>query len=451
MAIKVGMVSLGCSKNQVDGEIMLSLIRESGFELCGDASQCEVVIINTCGFIEDAKRESVENILEFCELKGKSKIKVVVVTGCLAERYRNEVALEIPEADVVLGIGRNGDIVSAIKRAIAGEKVIEFAGKAELSLEGDRVLVNDPFFAYVKVADGCDNRCSYCAIPNIRGNFRSRKLEDILTEIKRLASRGVKEVNIVAQDTTRYGEDIYGKLMLPELLKETCKIDGIEWVRVLYCYPERITDELLEVMATEPKIVRYMDMPIQHSNGKILKAMNRRGDSKALLELTEKIRAKMPDIALRTTIITGFPGETEEEFEELCDFVKEAKFDRLGCFAYSREEDTPAYDMENQIDEEIKQKRAGTIMTEQMRIATELSKKHIGETIKVLTEGYDEENDLYYGRSYKDAPDIDTKVLFYPADSDAEKTLSGEDYKAGEFVDVTIVDTAEYDLVGEVR
>ncbi|PWL61480.1 MAG: 30S ribosomal protein S12 methylthiotransferase RimO, partial [Oscillospiraceae bacterium] len=279
MAYKVGMVSLGCSKNQVDAEIMLALIQENGFELCADAEQCDVVIINTCGFIEDAKKESIETILEFCQMKAEGKIKVVVVTGCLAERYQKEVALEIPEADVVLGIGCNGEIVKAIKQALAGERVVSFADKALMPLSGNRVLANAPFFAYVKLADGCNNRCAFCAIPLIRGDFRSRPMEDVLDEVKRLAAQGVKEVNVVAQDTTRYGDDLYGRLVLPELLREICNIDGIRWVRILYCYPDRITDELLEVMAQEEKIVKYVDVPIQHANGEVLRAMNRKGNA----------------------------------------------------------------------------------------------------------------------------------------------------------------------------
>ena len=270
MAVKVGMVSLGCSKNQVDGEIMLSLIQRDGYELCGDAEQCDVVIINTCAFIEDAKRESIENILEFCELKRQGVIKAVVVTGCLAERYQQELATEIPEADVILGIGRNTDIVNAIDQALQGERVVEFAPKDELVMDAERVLTNAPYYAYIKLADGCDNRCTYCAIPNIRGRFRSRKMENILEEVRRFAAQGVTEMNLVAQDTTRYGEDIYGKLMLPELIREVCKVDGVHWVRILYCYPQRVTDELLEVMASEPKVVKYMDVPVQHASGRIL-------------------------------------------------------------------------------------------------------------------------------------------------------------------------------------
>ena len=439
MAVKVGMVSLGCSKNQVDAEIMLSLIQEEGFELCADAEQCDVVIINTCGFIEDAKRESIENILEFCALKESGKVKVVAVTGCLAERYQQEVAQEIPEADVVLGIGCNQQVVQAIKKALAGEKVVQFADKDLLPLDGGRVLTNQPFFAYVKVADGCDNRCSYCAIPNIRGHFRSRTMESILDEVKGFAKAGVKEINLVAQDTTRYGEDRYGKLMLPELIRQVCAVPEIQWVRVLYCYPDRVTDELLEVMASEPKFVKYMDIPIQHASGRILKAMNRRGDRRSLTALMEKIRQKVPGMILRTTLITGFPGETQEDFAELCDFVKEVRFERLGCFTYSAEDNTPAVDMPNQVEESVKRSRADAIMTEQMGIAQAFNESCVGKVFAVLTEGYDTAGKCWYGRSYMDAPDIDTRVYFT---SDA--TL-----RPGDFVQVKITGTEGYDLTGQ--
>ena len=349
MSVKVGMVSLGCSKNQVDAERLLAQIEKGGYEICTDASQCDVVIINTCGFIEDAKRESIETILEFAQLKTGGALRALVVTGCLAERYREQVAAEIPEADVVLGIGCNADILGAIERALHGEKTVAFGEKEALSLEGERVLANEPYFAYLKVAEGCDNRCSYCAIPLIRGPFRSRPMENIVAEARRLAACGVTELNVVAQDTTRYGEDLYGRLALPELLEKLCRLDGVRWVRMLYCYPDRITDRLLDVMAREEKIVKYMDIPIQHVNGRILSLMNRRGDAGSLTALMEKIRARVPGVVLRTTLITGFPTETQGEFEELCEFVQRVRFERLGCFAYSAEEDTPAALMDGQL------------------------------------------------------------------------------------------------------
>lgn len=439
MAVKVGMVSLGCSKNQVDGEIMLSLIQRDGYELCGDAEQCDVVIINTCAFIEDAKRESIENILEFCELKRQGVIKAVVVTGCLAERYQQELVTEIPEADVILGIGRNTDIVNAIDQALQGERVVEFAPKDELVMDAERVLTNAPYYAYIKLADGCDNRCTYCAIPNIRGRFRSRKMENILEEVRRFAAQGVTEMNLVAQDTTRYGEDIYGKLMLPELIREVCKVDGVHWVRILYCYPQRVTDELLEVMASEPKVVKYMDVPVQHASGRILKAMNRRDDYDYLKNLMQKIRKKIPGVVLRTTFITGFPGETEEDFAEMTRLVKEVKFERVGCFTYSPEDGTPAYSMPEQIDEETKRRRADIVMSEQLAIAEEFARSWIGRELEVVVEGLNEETGIYYGRSYMDAPDIDTRVYF---DSPYE-------HETGEYVMVTVTGSQGYDLVAE--
>ncbi len=439
MAVKVGMVSLGCSKNQVDGEIMLSLIQRDGYELCGDAEQCDVVIINTCAFIEDAKRESIENILEFCELKRQGVIKAVVVTGCLAERYQQELVTEIPEADVILGIGRNTDIVNAIDQALQGERVVEFAPKDELVMDAERVLTNAPYYAYIKLADGCDNRCTYCAIPNIRGRFRSRKMENILEEVRRFAAQGVNELNVVAQDTTRYGEDIYGKLMLPELIREVCKVDGVHWVRILYCYPQRVTDELLEVMASEPKVVKYMDVPVQHASGRILKAMNRRDDYDYLRNLMQKIREKIPGVVLRTTFITGFPGETEEDFAEMTRLVKEVKFERVGCFTYSPEDGTPAYSMPEQIDEETKRRRADIVMSEQLAIAEEFARSWIGRELEVVVEGLNEETGIYYGRSYMDAPDIDTRVYF---DSPYE-------HETGEYVMVTVTGSQGYDLVAE--
>lgn len=438
MAVKVGMVSLGCSKNQVDAERLLALALENGYEISADPVQCDVVIINTCGFIEDAKRESIENILEFCQLKEQGIVKVVVVTGCLAERYREELAAEIPEADVVLGIGRNTDLAAAVQKALEGQRVVEFAPKANLPLDGDRVLTTAPYSAYLKIAEGCDNRCSYCAIPLIRGGFRSRRMEDIVAEAEDLAANGAKELNLIAQDTTRYGEDLYGEYKLAELLRRLCQIDGLHWIRILYGYPDRVTDELLEVMATEEKVVKYIDLPLQHANGRVLKAMNRKGDCQGLSALMERIRQKVPGVVLRTTFIAGFPGETEEEFAQLCQFVKETKFERLGCFAYSVEEDTPAAEMENQLDDEVKRHRADLIMEQQMDIAFAWGKSMVGKTLEVLVEGYDLEQQMYVGRSYMDAPDIDTKTSF----------LSQNQWNPGDFVQVEIVDSVGYDLIG---
>lgn len=437
MAEKIGMVSLGCAKNQVDAERLMALLREAGYEICPDAAACDAVIINTCGFIEDAKRESIENILDFCAMK-ENGLRGVIVTGCLAERYRDQVAEEIPEADAVIGIGCNGDIVSAVRRVLAGEKVRAYGEKDRLSLEGERVLAGPAYSAYLKVAEGCDNRCSYCAIPLIRGGFRSRPMDNVLEEARALAAKGVTELNVVAQDTTRYGEDLYGKLMLPELLTRLCAIEGLRWVRVLYCYPDRITDELLDVMAREEKIVKYMDIPIQHVSGRILRLMNRRGDAGTLAALMEKIRRRVPGVVLRTTLITGFPTESDEEFEELCAFVRQVRFERLGCFAYSTEEDTPAAEME-QVDQEVRESRAQIVMDVQSQVMDAVQENALGKVLEVLVEG--REMGVWYGRSYMDAPDIDTKVHF----RDKKRR------KAGEYVTVEIVGGDGYDLEGEVR
>lgn len=434
----MGLVSLGCSKNQVDAERMLYLLKADGFQFGSDPALCDVVMINTCGFIEDAKKESIENILEFAALKKEGRVKVIVVTGCLAERYREEMAKEIPEVDVILGIGSNADISAAIRSALAGKKVMQFGKKDALSLDGDRILVNLPYFAYLKVAEGCDNRCSYCAIPLIRGNFRSRRMEDILEEATLLVSRGVTELNVVAQDTTRYGEDIYKQYKLPELLTKLCAIEGLHWVRVLYCYPDRITDELLDVMAKESKIVKYMDIPVQHVSGNILTRMNRKGNRQSLTALMEKIRQRVPNVTLRTTMIVGFPGETESDFEELCLFIKAVRFERLGCFTYSQEEDTPAAGYEDQIEEEIKRHRADIVMETQMDIAAAFGENQIGRILEVLCEGYDRLSECYFGRSTMDAPDIDTKVFF----------TSTRTRSPGDYVHVEITEAMDYDLIG---
>ena len=438
MAIKIGMVSLGCSKNQVDAEIMLSLLCQGGYELCADPSQCQVVIVNTCGFIEDAKRESIETILEFCQMKEQGLLKAVVVTGCLAERYREEMAVQIPEADVILGIGKNSEIVAAVRRALEGERVVDSGPKGDLPLEGERVLTTPGYFAYLKIAEGCDNCCTYCAIPLIRGRFRSRPMEAIVEEARRLIAGGVQEINLIAQDTSRYGEDLYGTYSLAELLTRLCRLEGLRWLRVLYCYPDHLTDQLLEVMAREEKIVKYIDIPLQHCSGPVLKAMNRTGDRESLLRLMAHVREKIPGVTLRTTLIAGFPGETEEDFEELCRFVKEARFERLGCFAYSQEEGTPAALLPGQLDEEEKRRRSEIVMNEQMPIAFQVSASQVGKTLPVLVEGMDEETGLYCGRSPMDAPDIDTRVLF----------TSGRPCREGEFVQVEITGTEGYDLTG---
>lgn len=436
MAEKIGMVSLGCAKNQVDAERLLAMLRDAGYEICADAAKCDAVIINTCGFIEDAKKESIENILDFCAMK-ENGLRGVIVTGCLSERYREQMAEEIPEVDAIIGIGCNGDIVSAVQRVLKGEKVQAYGEKEQLSLEGDRVLSGPPYSAYLKVAEGCDNRCTYCAIPLIRGPFRSRPMENILEEAKTLAAGGVTELCVVAQDTTRYGEDLYGRLALPELLTKLCALDGLKWVRILYCYPDRITDQLLDVMAGEEKIVKYMDIPLQHANGRILGLMNRRGDAASLKALMERIRRRVPGVILRTAMITGFPTETEAEFEELCEFARQVGFERLGCFAYSTEEDTPAAEME-QVDPEIREHRARILMDAQAAVMERVQQSALGKKLEVLVEG--REKGRWYGRSYMDAPDIDTKVFFRDKNR----------HEAGEYVLVEITGGDGYDLEGRI-
>ncbi|MCI9508505.1 MAG: 30S ribosomal protein S12 methylthiotransferase RimO [Angelakisella sp.] len=435
--IKVGMVSLGCSKNQVDAERLLALLPKGEFAVCPDPGQCQVVIVNTCGFIEDAKQESIDTILEFAALKERGDLRCLVVTGCLAQRYREELAREIPEADVVLGIGRNGEIAAAIRNALEGNRVLAFGPKEDLSLEGDRVLAGPPYSAYVKVAEGCSNRCSYCAIPLIRGDFRSRPLENILEEVRSLAARGIKEVNLVAQDTSRYGLDLYGAYRLPELIHQVCAVEGIHWVRILYCYPDRITGELIAAMASEPKVCKYIDIPVQHGSGKVLREMNRQGDRRSILDVVRRLREGIPGVAIRTTMIAGFPGETEEDFAELQALVAEGKFDRLGCFAYSQEEDTPAGEREDQLPEELRRHRADLIMEQQAPIAFAIAQSQVGRTMEVLVEG--KKGGQYYGRCYMDAPDIDTKVFF----------TSRTQCRPGDFVPVRITAALEYDLAGE--
>ena len=441
MAVRVGMVSLGCSKNQVDAERMLYKIQKAGYQLIEDAALADIAIINTCGFIESAKQEAIETIFEFVALKNEGRIKKIVVTGCLSERYREEVSELIPESDAVVGIGCNEDIVSVLEKIMEGERVEAFADKEKLSLTGGRVLTTLSFTSYLKIAEGCDNRCSYCAIPDIRGRFRSVPMENLLDEARKLASEGVRELNVIAQDTTRYGIDLYGKYMLPELLTELCKIEELKWIRILYCYPERITDELLDVMAKEDKIVKYIDLPIQHCDDAILKAMHRQGTETSLREVIKKIREKVEGVVIRTTLITGFPGETEEQFNRLAEFVNEMEFDRLGCFPYSEEEGTPAAEMDCQVDEEIREHRAEIIMEQQSVIAEKKNNALIGKTLEVVTEGFDRYGECWFGRSAADAPEIDGKIFFTAPD---KKPFPGC------FVKVKIDDVLDYDLIGEI-
>lgn len=440
MPIKVGMISLGCPKNQVDAEVMLARLRDEGCELTADAGRADVVVINTCGFIDDAKKESIENILEMAQLKKEGTIKGIVVTGCLAQRYFKEMGEEFPEVDCILSVGSAGDIARAVKAAYEGQSLRLESAPEKLEIKGKRVITTLPFYSYIKIAEGCDNRCAYCVIPYLRGRYRSRPIEEIVEEAENLAERGVKELVVVAQDTTRYGQDLYGRLMLPELLKKLCKIEKLKWIRILYCYPDMVTDELIDVIANEDKIVKYIDLPIQHVSDRIVKAMNRRDNREKLEALISKLRERIPNVILRTTLIVGFPGETQEDFTELEEFVKSARFERLGVFTYSQEDGTPAAKMPNQVDEEIKKRRQEIIMEEQARIADKNNRGMLGKTIEVLCEGYDRFAECCFGRGRADAPDIDGKVFFTAA----------ERPKAGSFVNVKITDVCDYDLIGEM-
>ena len=442
MAYTVGMVSLGCAKNQVDGEVLMATLKNAGFLPVDDAALADIAIVNTCGFIESAKRESIEEILELAALKKEGKIKKLVITGCLSERYQKEMHQELPEADAVLGIGANGDIAPLLTKMMEENTYVEsFPDKARMPLCGDRELTTPSYFAYVKIAEGCDNRCSYCAIPLIRGGYRSRTMESIEEECKGLVANGAKELVLIAQDTSRYGIDLYGEYSLAKLMARLCRIDGLRWLRVLYCYPDSITDELLDTMAREEKIVPYIDLPLQHASGPILKAMNRRGDRQSLTALMNKIRERVPGVVLRTTLITGFPGETEEDFTELAEFVKDVKFERLGCFAYSQEEGTPAAELPGQLDEEVKAHRAELIMDRQMEIMERQGMELIGKTLEVLVEGYDRYAECWFGRSWRDAPDVDGKIFF---------TTGGKRPRLGSFVQVRVEDCMDCDLTGRL-
>lgn len=440
MSAKVSIVSLGCSKNLVDSERMLYKCRSHGYELVTDPAQSDAVIVNTCGFIQSAKEEAIDTILELCQLKKEGTIKKIILTGCLTERYREEVADEFQEVDAIVGFSDEKDIVDILDSVMGNERVISFAPKNEAELDGKRILTTLPFFAYVKISEGCSNNCSYCAIPQIRGGYRDVPFEKIIEEAKFWAENGVTEITLIAQDTTRYGEQLYKKNRLPELLKELCKIEKIHWIRVLYSYPERITDEFLDVMASEEKIVKYLDMPIQHSNGEILKRMHRPGNTEKLTALIKHIREKMPDITLRTTLITGFPGETEQQFNELAEFVNDIKFDHLGCFAYSQEEGTQAAEFDDQIDEDVRSHRSDIIMQQQTLVNAEKLEKMQDKTVEAVIEGFDKYAEVYFGRTKADAPDIDGKIF----------VMSEKPFKMGEYVNVHITDSMDYDLIGEV-
>ena len=441
MPIKIGLVSLGCEKNRVDAEMMLYSLKEAGYEIDQNAENADVVIINTCGFIRAAKEESIDEIFNFVRLKEQGKIKAIVVTGCLSERYKHDVMKEIPQIDAVVGIGALDEIVNVIEKVLQKEKSEIFKAKENLNLNGKRLLTTPRHYAYLKIADGCSNCCTYCAIPLIRGRYRSRKMEDIIAQAKELAQGGAKELILIAQDTTRYGQDIYDKLMLPELLKELCKIEDVKWIRLLYCYPERVTDELIETIASEEKILNYIDLPLQHVSENILKMMNRTGNANILRELINKLRAKIPNIVLRTTFIVGFPSETEENFEELCNFANEVQFDRMGCFTYSPEENTKAALFENQISEEIKLKRQEILMEQQNLILERKCNSLPGKNVLALIDGFDETKGCLFGRSYMDLPDVDIRIVL---EHEADKNLIGT------FKKVQITSYDGYDLYGKI-
>ena len=442
--MKIGFVSLGCPKNQLDTEVMLHELMAAGYEVTPEETEADVVIINTCAFIESAKQEAIDNILDIAWLKEHHTLKAIVVTGCLAERYRDQIFDEFPEVDAVLGVGSIHNIVEAVeavtikKKKGSKKKYSSYLKNDEVKLGGDRVLTTPDYSAYIKIAEGCDNKCAYCAIPSIRGRFRSREMDDIIAEAKQLEALGVKELNVVAQDITRYGLDLYGEYKLAALLRKITEETSIPWIRLLYCYPDKITDELIAEMRDNPRILKYIDLPIQHISDNMLKAMNRHGDSAMIKGVIAKLRREIPDIMIRTTFIVGFPGETEEDFTELCEFVKETKFDRAGVFTYSREEDTPAYDFPDQIDEQIKIDRQDILMREQLEINEENNKKMIGKTITVLCEDFDPVSEAHFGRSANDAPEIDGKVYFK-----SEMRIA-----PGSFVEVKVREVVDYDLYG---
>ena len=436
---KVGFISLGCCKNLVDTEVMLYNLHSAGFEITPNEEEAEIIIINTCGFIESAKQEAIENILDAERLKEWGKCRHIIATGCLVERYREEVMREMPEIDALVGIGSLDDIAEACLAVMRGEKFVSFKDKESAKLGGDRIITTEPHMAYLKISEGCDNLCTYCAIPLIRGRHRSRTIEDIVSEAKDLEAMGVKEINLIAQDTTRYGLDIYGEYSLARLVRALTEETNIPWIRLLYCYPDKITDELVSEFRTNDRLVKYMDIPIQHISDSVLHRMNRHGGKDLIVDAVKKLRDSVPGIILRTTAMVGFPGETEEDFAELCQFVKETRFDRFGAFTFSPEEGTAAAEMTDQIDEQLKQDRYDILMQTQLTVAEELSASRVGLSLEVLCDGFDTVAEIYYGRSYMDAPDVDGKVYFK-----SKKRIA-----PGSFVKVKITEAMDYDLIGE--
>ena len=439
MTTKVGFVSLGCVKNLVDTEVMLRNLHDAGFEITPDESEADILVVNTCGFIESAKRESIDNILDLARWKTDGKCRYLIATGCLVERYREEVMRELPEVDALVGVGSLSHIADACRAVMRGERYASFEDKEIAKLGGERILTTPEFTAYLKIAEGCDNRCTYCAIPLIRGRLRSRPIEDLVQEAKELEAIGVRELNLIAQDTSRYGLDLYGEYRLSELVRRICRETEIPWIRLLYCYPDKITDELVAELRDNPRLLPYMDIPIQHISDRVLARMNRHGNSAVIRDAVERLRREVPGIVLRTTAMVGFPGETEEDFAQLCAFLKEARFDHFGAFTYSPEEGTAAAGYPDQIDEQTKQDRYDVLMQTQLTVIEEQNAEKIGKTVRVLCEGFDTVAEIYYGRTFADAPDVDGKVYFK-----SDRRIS-----AGEFVDVKIEEALDYDLVGK--
>ena len=437
--LTVGFISLGCAKNQINTEHMIAAVKNAGYNVTGEPEKSDVTVINTCGFIEDAKKEALDTIFEVAALKKENKLQKIIVCGCLSERYSDNIAEELYEVDGFVGVGSFQNIVEVIDRVMSGERVCDFGDVENIQLEGERYVISPEFSVYLKIADGCSNCCSYCAIPSIRGRFHSRPMENIIEEAKLLAKNGAKELIVIAQDTSNYGIDIYGKRRLAELLRELCKVEGIEWVRIMYLYPDKITDELIEVIKTEDKIVKYIEMPVQHAAGSMLARMNRPGDKASLLELVHKLRREIPNVILRTTLMVGFPGETDSEFEQLCEFVKEAEFDKLGVFTFSEEEGTPAFDMQDKIEEDIKDRRAETIELLQSEIVLKKQDALVDRTVEVLVEGFDRIAECWFGRSYMEAPDIDGKIFF----------TSNDAIDAGDIISVKITECMDFELIGE--
>ncbi|MFR8586750.1 MAG: 30S ribosomal protein S12 methylthiotransferase RimO [Ruminococcus sp.] len=439
--MNVFFMSLGCDKNLVDSEEMLGAFVSAGYEITDREEDAEVIVINTCCFIHDAKEESIQAILEMAEYKNQGKCRVLIVTGCLAERYREEITTEIPEVDAVLGTNSHGKILEVAKKALEGQVTHLFEPLEGIpTLPGKRIVTTGGYYEYLKIAEGCEKHCTYCIIPKIRGNYRSVPMERLLEQARQLAEQGVRELILVAQETTIYGKDLYGKKSLHILLKELCKIPGIYWIRILYCYPEEIYPELIETIRDEKKICHYLDIPIQHASDKILKRMGRKTSRQQLTDIIGSIRKEIPDMVLRTTLITGFPGETQEDHEELMDFVDEMEFERLGVFTYSPEEDTPAASMENQIAEEVKEDRKAELMELQQEISAVYGESRIGETMTVMVEGKVADENAYVGRTYQDAPGIDGYIFIH----------TGELLMSGDFVKVRVTGALEYDLIGEI-